>query len=169
MEQIQLPGLNEVIIRRLEPKDNEGIAAIIRASLTEFGVNKPGTVFTDPTTDDLYTLFGKEGSCYNIAEGSGRMLGGGGIFPSEGLPQDTCELVKMYLITAARGTGLGRKLIETCMDQARRFGYRRIYIETMPELEQAISTYRKFGFRDLPGPLGNTGHFGCDVWMIKEL
>jgi len=39
----------------------------------------------------------------------------------------------------------------------------------MPELRKAVSVYEKFGFTYLTGPMGNTGHFGCDVWMIKEL
>ena len=48
-------------------------------------------------------------------------------------------------------------------------GYRQVYLETMPELSKAVSVYEKFGFRYLAGPMGNTGHFGCDVWMMKDL
>ncbi len=145
------------------------MAAIIRASLAEFGVDKPGTVFTDPTTDDLYRLFRTPRSHYMTAWSEGRLLGGAGIFPSAGLPPDTCELVKMYLVPAARGTGLGRHMIGLCLAEARAFGFRRVYIETMPELGRAIEVYRRFGFRHLDGPMGDTGHFGCDVWMILDL
>lgn len=169
MEKIQRTRLDEVTIRRLEAKDNAGMAQIIRSCLTEFGVDKPGTVFTDPTTDDLHRLFRQDGSWYFIAEHEGRMLGGGGIFPSAGLPSDTCELVKMYLVPDAREIGLGWKLIGCCIEKARSLGYGRMYIETMPELKKAISVYRKFGFREIPGPMGDTGHFGCDVWMLLDL
>ena len=48
-------------------------------------------------------------------------------------------------------------------------GYKKVYLETMPELGKAVSVYEQFGFQYLNGPMGNTGHFGCDVWMIKEL
>ena len=44
-------------IRFIEPKDNVTLAAVIRAALTEFGANKPGTVYYDPTTDHLFELF----------------------------------------------------------------------------------------------------------------
>jgi putative acetyltransferase len=44
-----------------------------------------------------------------------------------------------------------------------------MYLETLPELHQAVKVYEKFGFRYLKGPLGNTGHFGCDLWMLKDL
>lgn len=161
--------IEEVSFRGLRESDNSVIAGIIRSCLAEFGVDKPGTVFTDPTTDDLYGLFGVRGARYFIADHPSGILGGGGIFPSRGLPPDTCELVKMYLRREARGIGLGRHLIALCIEEARMAGYRRVYIETMPELRKAVGIYERFGFRYLDGPMGDTGHFGCDVWMMLEL
>nr|MBA3706565.1 GNAT family N-acetyltransferase [Bacteroidota bacterium] len=81
----------------------------------------------------------------------------------------TCELVKMYLRAQARGKCLGKLLIEKCLEFAKGYGYLQVYIETMPELRKAMSIYEKFGFEYLKGPLGNTGHFGCGVWMLKKL
>jgi putative acetyltransferase len=159
----------EIIIRKLEEKDNAALAVIIRNSLAEFGANKPGTVFFDPTTDDLFTLFRQPGSMYFVAEQAGKILGGGGIFPSEGLPSGTCELVKMYLNPDARNIGLGRKLIGLCLEKAKEMGYQQVYLETLPELKQAVKVYEKFRFKYLDGPMGNTGHFGCNVWMIHDL
>lgn len=160
---------NDIIIRKIELKDNAVLASIIRSSLAEFGANKPGTVFYDHTTDYLYELFQQAGSIYFVAEQNGEVLGGAGIYPSTGLPAQTCELVKMYLRPEARGKGLGKLLIDKSIQFARAFGYRQVYIETMPELRKAVSVYEKFGFEYLNGPLGNTGHFGCDVWMLKRL
>ena len=162
-------SLEEIQIRPIRSEDNAEIARIIRATLTEFGANHPGTVFTDPTTDDLYTLFKTPGSFYHVAAHGDRLLGGAGIFPSAGLPADTCELVKMYLVPEARSIGLGRRMIADGLERARALGYRHVYIETMPELSRAVEVYRRFGFRDLAGPLGNTGHFGCSVWMMLDL
>ncbi|MEP6748329.1 MAG: GNAT family N-acetyltransferase [Bacteroidota bacterium] len=156
-------------IRQIQPTDNTALAVIIRNSLAEFGANKPGTVYFDPTTDALYELFQTPGSFYLAAEEAGQLLGGAGIFPSAGLPNGVCELVKMYLDKDARGKGLGRLLIDKCLQKAKNFGYKSIYLETMPELGKAVRVYEKFGFRYLTGPMGNTGHFGCDVWMIREI
>jgi putative acetyltransferase len=72
-------------------------------TLAEFGANHPGTVYYDPTTDALYELFQKNGSIYYVAELNGELIGGAGIYPSDGLPAGTCELVKMYLLPQARG------------------------------------------------------------------
>jgi putative acetyltransferase len=165
-----MPALDQIIIRTIQPQDNSAIAYIIRCTLEEFGANHPGTVYFDPTTDTLYELFhGTPGSVYFIAESQGEIVGGGGIYPSPGLPSDTCELVKMYLLPQVRGIGLGKKIILRCIEYARAEGYRKIYIETMPELKQAMSTYEKFGFQYLDGPMGETGHFGCELWMLLNL
>lgn len=162
-------SLPAITIRPIQPADNPPLARIIRNALAEFGANKPGTVFYDPTTDALFELFQQPGSFYLVAENGDSLLGGAGIFPSPGLPEGVCELVKMYLDPAARGMGLGRTLIQQCLDKAAAIGYKQVYLETMPELRKAVSVYEKFGFRYLAGAMGNTGHFGCDVWMIKDI
>ena len=97
------------------------------------------------------------------------MVGGSGIFPTPGLPEGCCELVKLYLLAEMRGQGLGLMLMENCFHKAIEMGFTQIYLETMPELRTAIGLYEKAGFTNLPGPLGRSGHFGCDVWMIKYL
>ncbi len=127
-------------IRQIEPADNSAIAQIIRTSLTEFGANKPGTVFFDSTTDNLHTVFKQAGSMYFVAEKNNQILGGAGIYPTEGLPAGTCELVKMYLSYDARGKGLGRLLIDKCLNYAKSSGYTQVYIETMPEAKKGCNS-----------------------------
>src|SRR5271154_1983077 len=155
--------MKNVVIRTILPTDNKDLAAIVRNTLAEFGANRPGTVYYDPTTDNLFELFQKEKSIYYVALVNEVIVGGAGIFASAGLPEKTCELVKMYLNKNARGQGLGKLLIKKCIDFAIEQGYKHIYLETMPELKKAMSVYEKFGFYYLKGPMGNTGHFGCDV------
>jgi putative acetyltransferase len=159
-----------ITIRQIQAADNAAIAKVIRTTLEEFGANRPGTVYYDESTDHLFELFSTTPrSVYHIAEMDGELVGGGGIFPSPGLPADTCELVKMYLLKKARGAGLGRSLIQKSIDFAEAAGYKNIYLETMPELKQALNTYAKFGFEYINHPMGNTGHFGCDLWMLKKV
>jgi putative acetyltransferase len=159
-----------IIIRHIEPKDNAAMANVIRRSLEEFGANRPGTVYYDDSTDHLYELFQSEPlSEYFIAEKDGILLGGAGIYPTDALPEGTCELVKMYLTPSARGLGLGRTMIAKCLEAAKNKGFTAVYLETMPELKKAVSVYEKFGFSYLDGPMGNSGHNGCDIWMIKHI
>jgi putative acetyltransferase len=161
--------MEKINIATIEPQDNSGLAEIIRGALAEFGANKPGTVYYDPTTDALFELFQTAGSIYFVAKEQGEIIGGAGIFPSNELPEGVCELVKMYLKKEVRGRGLGKLLIEKCLTTAKEMGYQKVYLETLPELRKAVSVYEKFGFRYLEAPMGDTGHFGCDVWMIKNL
>ncbi len=161
--------MKNIYIRPIHKEDNTAMAAIIRKILIEFGANKPGTVFFDPTTDNLFQLFSMPNATYFIAEEDGRIVGGSGVLPTPGLPDGYCELVKLYLIPEMRGQGLGLLLMEKCFQKAIDFGFTHMYLETMPELRTAIGLYEKAGFSFLPGPLGQSGHFGCDLWMTKKL
>ena len=156
-------------IRTIEPQDNQALALVVRNTLAEFGANKPGTVYFDPTTDALYEVFQKPRSIYYVVLKDDKIIGGGGIYPTDGLPGDTCELVKMYLLPEARGLGLGRLLIEKCLQFAKESSYKNIYLETMPELKNALKVYEKMGFKYLAGPMGNSGHFGCELWMLMAI
>ena len=158
-----------MIIRKIQAKDNAAIAKIIRDSLLEFGAAKPGTVFFDESTDHLCEAFTQKRSIYFIIEKDNEIAGGAGIFPTEGLPVNTAELVKMYIAKKLRGNGYGQTLLEKCMDEARKEGYEKLYLESMPELTNAIAMYDKNGFTQIAAPMGNSGHTGCDVWMIKHL
>ena len=158
-----------VIFRPIEEKDNKEIASLIRGVFTEFGIHRPGTVYFDPTTDNLYGLFRTPGSEYWIAEEDGLILGGCGVFPTVGLPEGCAELVKFYLSASNRGKGTGWSLMEKTFGSAREKGYKQLYLESLPELSKAISLYERAGFRFMDGPMGKSGHFGCNIWMLKDL
>jgi putative acetyltransferase len=158
-----------VIYRHLEKKDNKAIADIIRSVFREFGVARPGTVYFDPTTDDLFTLFQEPGSIYWVAEDNGKIIGGCGIFPTQNLPEGCGEVVKLYLEASYRKVGIGRQLLEMSIGSAREMRYKQLYLESLPELGQAISLYEKQGFRFIDHKMGDEGHFGCTIWMLKDL
>jgi len=161
--------MDSLIIRPIKPHDNQALAHLIRHVLTEFNANKPGTAFFDKTLDSLSNVFTVEGSGYWVAEENDVFIGGAGIYPTEGLPEGYCELVKLYLHAGARRKGIGKKLLDTCFSSARIAGYTHIYLETMPELNAAIPVYEKAGFIYLKQPLGNSGHYYCTIRMVKKL
>lgn len=156
-------------IRPIKQKDDANVGQLIRNVLTEFNANKPGTAYYDESTSHLSTLFVNNRAAYWVIEEDDKIIGCGGIFPTEGLPAATCELVKLYLYPAARGKGLGRDLMFKCFERAKELGYEQIYLESMPELNHAVSLYEKLGFKHLCNSLGNSGHFGCDIWMVRKL
>lgn len=161
--------MKNIKIRPIQPSDNSAIAAVIRKSLEEYGENKPGTVYTDPTTDALYELFEKTKSCYFVALDESKIIGGCGIYPTEGLPNGYGELVKLYLHKNYRGTGLGKKLMQKSIDEAKKMGYRALYLESIPALNSAVYLYEKMGFVKLDQRMGDSGHFACNLWMSKKI
>ncbi len=158
-----------IIFRKIKKNDNREIAELIRTVFREFGIARPGTVYFDPTTDDLYSLFQKEGSVYWIAEEDGKIIGGCGIYPTENLPDGCGELVKFYLDASYRGKGIGKQLMDKSVESARNMGYMQLYLESLPELGRAISLYERAGFRFIDYKMGDSGHFGCNIWMLKSL
>lgn len=161
--------MSATIIRLIQPEDNAALAHIVRSVLTEHGANLPGTAFADAATDHLYDSFNSLRAVYYVAVQDGVIAGGAGISPLEGGAEEICELQKMYLLPDFRGKGIARGLIEKCLDFARENNYTQCYLETLPQLMQARRLYEYFGFNYLNGPLGNTGHFSCNNWMLKEL
>lgn len=159
-----------VNIRHIEITDNQQLANIIRRTLEEFNIPKVGTVYSDPETDTLYEVFQQQpGSVYFVAEEDGVLLGGCGVFPTQGLPEGCAELVKYYLTSASRGKGLGKVLMDKIFIAAKELGYQQLYLESFPDFSKAVSIYEKAGFRRLDAAMGNSGHYACNVWMLKDL
>jgi putative acetyltransferase len=158
-----------VVYREIQKSDNRELAELMRGVLTEFGVNHPGTVFTDPTTDALFELFQTENSVYFVASYEGELVGGCGLFPTKGLPEKCIELVKFYVKSSFRGKGIGKKLMEICLEKAKSASYKLVYLESLPELATAVGMYESAGFKHIPERMGDSGHFACDILMLKEL
>lgn len=150
-------------------KDNKALASIIRNAFLEFNAPTCGTVYEDPTTDNLFELFKNNRSVLFVAEEAQLLLGCCGIYPTEGLPDDCAELVKFYLSATARGKGVGKALFNKCLETADGLEYKQVYLESLPQFSTAVRMYEKLGFKTLDHPLGNSGHSGCNIWMIKDL
>ena len=163
-------GKNNIVLREITHWDNYALAAVIRGTMDEFKINKPNTVYFEPSTDSLFELFKSvAGAHYFVAVLNGEIAGGAGIFPTAQLPPGVCELVKMYLKSSARGRGIGKELIAKCLQKAKELQYKQIYLESRNELIRAVGLYEKFGFQLLKAPMGNSGHTHTDIWMIKSI
>lgn len=160
----------EMIIREIAEKDNKQAASIIRDAFDEYGLPKTNTVYDDPRTDCLFEQFKREsGSRLWVAEEDGIVIGLCGMFPTEGLPSDWCEIVKFYVSKSARGRGIGKRLFAKTCETAKHLGYTTAYLETFPELVGAINMYKRMGFHAIDKQMGNSGHTATSIWMIKNL
>ncbi|MEM1411346.1 MAG: GNAT family N-acetyltransferase [Pseudomonadota bacterium] len=160
---------NEFVLRPIRPEDDAPVAVIIRTVMTEFGAVGEGYSIEDPEVDAMSAAYGRARSACWVVELNARTLGCAGIAPLRGACRNTCELQKMYFLPAARGHGLGSALLQHCLETARGLGYTQCYLETHDTMKAARRLYRRAGFRDIDGPLGATGHCGCDRWMVLDL
>jgi putative acetyltransferase len=100
-----------------------------------------------------------------LARVDGRPVGCGAL---RRIDTTTGEIKRMYVAPAARGTGLGRRLLDELERHARRLGLRRLVLETGPRQPEAIGLYQRAGFARIPC-FGEYRHAPLSVCMAKPL
>ena len=161
--------MSDIVIRPIEEKDNEGLAKLIRTVFEEFDAPRSESVYSDPTTDRLYQYFDRLEANYWVVVWKDTIVGGCGFYPTSGLPDGCCEVVKFYLSSSIRGKGIGSRLLLLTEEQAKKDGYDQLYIETFPCFRAAVHLYDKMGFKKLDARLGNSGHIATTIHMVKEI
>ena len=156
-------------IRPIQAGDDATMAGVIRTVMPEFGACGSGFAISDPEVDWMSRAYAAPRSAYFVVERDGRVVGGGGVAPLEGGDEDTCELRKMYFLPEARGLGAGAAMMARCLDAARGFGFARCYLETLTGMDAAMRLYERSGFRRIDGPMGATGHGGCNTFYLLDL
>lgn len=156
-------------IRPIERRDDESMASIIRAVMTEHGASGEGYSIHDAEVDAMSRAYRGPRARYYVVKRGDRVVGGGGFAPLSGADEATCELRKMYFLGECRGLGLGRALMDRLFRDMAAVGYRRCYLETLASMAAARKLYVESGFRQRCSPLGKTGHFSCDSFFEREL
>lgn len=161
--------------RPIRRTDRAAVALLIRTVMPQFGAQGPGFAINDPEVDDMFAAYRAPRSAYFVVvrpstqRGRDVVVGAGGYAPLAGGDKKTCELRKMYFLPEVRGLGLGHALLEQCLDSARRARFSRMYLETLEAMTQARALYERSGFRRRDRAMGRTGHFGCDLFYVKDL
>jgi putative acetyltransferase len=101
-----------------------------------------------------------------VAELDGAVIGCCALVP---MAPGEFELVKMTVSEAARGHGVGRRLLAFAIDTAQRMGARRIRLESNKRAAAAVHLYEELGFRHLPEPLHASKFARADVFMELPL
>lgn len=80
---------------------------------------------------------------------------------------DACEMKRLYVRDAFRGTGCGVALVRHVIDWARTNGFRRVVLDTLPSMGDAQRMYERFGFREIapyrPNPVPGARYLALDL------
>ena len=83
------------------------------------------------------------------------------------LDGERCEMKRLYVRPEFRGHGIARRLIQKITGDARQMGFRRLLLDTLPALEEAVRLYRHLGFYEIPcyndSPVESTLFFQLDL------
>ena len=119
------------------------VIQLVSATLAEFGLEFGKGSSTDDELHALPASYADRGGAFWIARRDGKLVGTCGMYP---LSASTIELRKMYLSPAARGTGLGKQLLDTAIEWARQQRATHVVLDTMEKMTRAIQFYEAHGF-----------------------
>jgi len=123
--------------------DREQVKDLVFTALAEYGL-KPDPDTTDADLKDIEQSYLAQGGAFRVLETeNGAIIGAYGLYPMD---DGSCELRKMYLRKDYRGQGLGRRLLDDALADARRLGFASVVLETASVLKEAIALYESYGF-----------------------
>jgi GNAT superfamily N-acetyltransferase len=109
----------------------------------------------NPDLDDIAGAYHDAGAAILLAERGGELVGCGVLMPE---PPDAGRLVRMSVRKDQRGQGLGKRLVQSLIEEARARGYTRVVCETTDTWTDAITLYTRCGFIEI-GRWDGDAHF----------
>jgi ribosomal protein S18 acetylase RimI-like enzyme len=149
-------------VRNFRPDDKAAFQRLNEEWITRYFAieEKDRELFDDPEGQIV-----AKGGLILILESNGEPVGCCALLNKD---TDIFEVAKMAVMAAHQGKGLGRILLQSCIDKARFLGKKRLFLETNSKLEAAVSLYRNLGFVELPGSAWPPSAF-ARVDLVMEL
>lgn len=153
---------DDVVIDPMTTADAPLVKEMIQGGIGAY--EEAGTVLasTFRRLENLLQIYDGPGATYVVARDNhsqGAIIGGAGVGPLHGLsPVEGFGEIRDLVVTPEwRGRGVGARLLKRCLDEAKRLGYQRLYLETTPQMEQARKLFIRFGFRPVTTGMPRVG------------
>ena len=141
-------------ISAIELAEEEAVSSLIKSAMADFDQSTDLISAIMRRVEHLKRAYSKPGSIYFVARdkmNDNIPVAGAGIGSLHGLPlsEGWVSLRDLVVHPEYRGKSLGTKLVYTCIEQAKEFGYKKLYLETTPQMQHAQKLFLRAGFRGI--------------------
>jgi ribosomal protein S18 acetylase RimI-like enzyme len=150
-------------VRRAGRDDGAAVERELRAYLEHIGAALDSDGLDHDVAEWQAEYDGVSGVLLILEAPSGDVVGTAGV---RQLEPGLGEVKRMWIRPACQGLGLGRRLMDRCLEEADRLGFRRLRLDTQRRMEAALTLYRSYGFRDVPDYNGNPR---AQIWLELDL
>jgi ribosomal protein S18 acetylase RimI-like enzyme len=151
------------VIRRAQPDDDAVVTRELMAYLAFLGEALDAEHLDHDVARWQEAYDGRQGVFLLVVAPAGEVVGTAAV---RRLDPGVGEIKRMWIRPAHRGQGLGRRLMDACLDAARDLGCRVLRLDSERRLEAALFLYRAYRFAEIPDYNGNPR---ADVWMERRL
>ena len=130
-------------LRTVQKTDVPQVVTLVRETLAEFGLEFGKGAATDTQLLELPDSYRASGGEFFVAVEGEALVGTAGVAP---VAEGVFELRKMYLGPQTRGKGVGKALLEACLQHCRARGATRVVLDTTEKMKTAIAFYERHGF-----------------------
>lgn len=154
--------IQDITYRRALNSDSGAIQNILEATFKEYKINLPDNYsFSDIENPEEEYLSANGEFIVILREQN--IIGFFALLPSS---NKRIELKRLYLIASERGRGLGKYMLKLALKTAKKSGYAQVHLETVSKYVEAVSLYRKYGFKNNAGAKLAQGH---DIGLVMDL
>ena len=140
-----------LVIREADDSELDVVASLVVDAYSEFAARMAPDAWS-AFAQDIANVRGRSiDARLLVAEREDRIVGTVTLYPNwRGAREDATAVRMLAVPPAHRGTGVGRALMEHCIDLARKQGKQRLVVTVSPEMEDARDLYDKLGFEQAP-------------------